>query len=214
MIRENFHLNREDAGIALGQKLLSYKNDDAVVVAIPHGGAPVGAALAKHLSLPFEVMPCRKIPHPAHREKTVAVVTAEEIFVHEIKGIPSDYIYHQTVQLRNAIRRETRYYYGDRPQPDYADKTVILVDDVLKDADVMLAAIRTIRKKKPRRIIVAVAVTVVMDPVVSKLEGFTYLTHAADRESVKALCAELPAVDDHAVRKFLEETNDELICFI
>ena len=40
-------LNREEAGVLLAKKLINYSNKfNAVVVAIPRGGVPVGAVIA------------------------------------------------------------------------------------------------------------------------------------------------------------------------
>jgi orotate phosphoribosyltransferase-like protein len=57
--------NRTEAGVLLSRKLAAYKNSDAVVVGIPHGGVCVASAIADILSLSLEVMPCRKIKNSA-----------------------------------------------------------------------------------------------------------------------------------------------------
>ena len=51
---------------------------------------------------------------------------------------------------RNRIFRE------NRPWPQLAGKTVILVDDGLASGYTMLAAVRVVRRRKPSQIVVAV----------------------------------------------------------
>lgn len=216
MLSEEVTRNREDAGFILAQRLSEYKNGNVVVVAIPHGGVPVGSSLATNLGAPFEVMPCRKISHPAAREKTIASVSADEILLHNTVGIPSDYIYHQTVLLRNAISRESAYYYGGRPQPDFYNRIVILVDDVVKNADTMLAALRSIRRKNPIKIIVAVSIMVLAatPSIIQEADDFIYLQQVDDIEAAESFYVDLPKVDDEEVRNLLDKTNDALICFV
>ena len=216
MLSEEVTRNREDAGFILAQRLSEYKNGNVVVVAIPHGGVPVGSRLARNLGVPFEVMPCRKISHPAEREKTIASVSADEILLHHTVGIPSDYIYHQTVLLRNAISRESAYYYGGRPQPDFSNRVVILVDDVLKNADTMLAALRSIRRQNPVKIIVAVSVVVLSatPPIIQEADDFIYLQQVEDIEAAKSFYVNLPKVEDEDVRDLLNKSNDALICSV
>ena len=54
------------------------------------------------------------------------------------------------------LARRERLYRGDRPPPDVAGRTVILVDDGLATGATMRAAIRALRPQHPARIVVAV----------------------------------------------------------
>ena len=48
--------NRTEAGQILAQKLRTYTNcSDAIVLALPRGGVPVGYEIAKALNLPFDI---------------------------------------------------------------------------------------------------------------------------------------------------------------
>ena len=47
--------NRKEAGLLLAPNLELYRRQDAVVVAIPRGGIPVGYAVADYLDLPLDV---------------------------------------------------------------------------------------------------------------------------------------------------------------
>jgi len=56
--------DRIDAGTQLAEKLLEFKNQKVVVLAIPRGGLPLGAIIAKALNAPLDVALTKKIGHP------------------------------------------------------------------------------------------------------------------------------------------------------
>ncbi len=49
-------------------------------------------------------------------------------------------------------------YRGERPYPDLTGKTVIIVDDGVATGNTMLAAIESVKRKKPAKIILALGV--------------------------------------------------------
>lgn len=58
---------------------------------------------------------------------------------------------------RELARREERYR-GNRPAPQLAGNTVILVDDGLATGSTMMVAVAALRAERPARIVVAVPV--------------------------------------------------------
>lgn len=76
--REPFR-DRVAAGRCLAEKLCSYaERIDTVVLAVPHGGVPVGFEVAKALGLPLEVVSVRKLGVPGTDE--VVCVATPEVF--------------------------------------------------------------------------------------------------------------------------------------
>lgn len=59
--------------------------------------------------------------------------------------------------LAEVKRRETRYR-GDRPFPELTDRIAIVVDDGLATGYTALAAINYVKKRKPKRVILAAPV--------------------------------------------------------
>ncbi|MFX0097364.1 MAG: hypothetical protein ACFE7E_06345 [Candidatus Hodarchaeota archaeon] len=53
--------DREDAGRRLSRELEDYIDRDAIILAIPNGGVPVGYSLAKYLKGRMSVLIVRKI---------------------------------------------------------------------------------------------------------------------------------------------------------
>jgi erythromycin esterase-like protein len=76
----------------------------------------------------------------------------------ESLGIPADWIEGIDAKERRELERRERVYRADRPPPDVAGKTVILVDDGLATGSTMVAAVQAIRQDEPARIVVAVPV--------------------------------------------------------
>ena len=60
-------------------------------------------------------------------------------------------------ERRELARREQRYR-GDRPPPEIAGRTVILVDDGLATGSTMRAAVSAVRREGARRVVVAVPI--------------------------------------------------------
>ena len=60
--------DRQDAGKQLAVKLARYKDEDAVVLALPRGGVVLGAVIAKELGLPLDIVVVRKIGPPDNPE--------------------------------------------------------------------------------------------------------------------------------------------------
>jgi putative phosphoribosyl transferase len=149
--------DRKEAGVLLSKKLAAYKDSDAVVVGIPHGGVCVASVIADTLSLTLEVMPCRQIKNPGDGKNNIGSVSVGDVFMHDCPyTIPQDYIFHQIVLLRNAVAFENKSYYGNGEPASLRFRTVILVDDVLKSSDTMMACLRGIKKQNPLKVIVAV----------------------------------------------------------
>jgi predicted phosphoribosyltransferase len=154
--------NRTDAGRRLAEKLAAYANrPDVLILALPRGGVPVGGEVARTLGAPLDVFLVRKLGVPGYEELAMGAVATGGIRVLNdeiVRGLGiSEHEIDAAVarELQELARRE-RLYRGDRPPPDVADRTVILVDDGLATGATMRAAIHALRQQHPARIVVAV----------------------------------------------------------
>lgn len=158
-IQDTLLQSREEAGQILGRKLHEYEKTNTVVIGIPCGGVCVAAAIAKCLSLPLEVMPSQRIKHPANDNKNLGSVSLTEVFLYDdTDQVPQDFVARQIASLKNANSNEQKFYHANSTQQTLKYKTVILVDDLLKSSEVMLACIHEVKKQKPLKIVVAVPV--------------------------------------------------------
>ena len=155
--------DRLDAGQQLARRLEPYRKARPVVFAIPRGGVPVGAEIARYLDAELDVLVARKRGAPLHAELAIGAVTADgERFLNWdiISQLQVDDAYLEQItkeQGEEARRREQRFR-GGRPPADVKGRTVLLVDDGLATGATMRAAARSLRKREPGRLVVAVPV--------------------------------------------------------
>lgn len=198
--------DRRHAAHLLGERLNDYGDTDTIILAVPGGGIHVGYYLANQLNLILEVMPCKKIKHPAD-SKTIGAVCTDSVVLHEEdNNIPQDYIYHQIQLLRHVIQGQNSRYYQGRNKPSFTDKTVIIVDDLIMTGDTMLACLKTVKKQTPAKIIVAVpAVTPeATRAIAAEMDEIVYLTIEPTAQTIGNLYAEFPNVSDEEVISLLE----------
>ena len=155
--------NRYDAGRQLATRLAAYKNQSAVVLAIPNGGVLVGLGVALALNADFNVIISRKIPLPLSPEGGFGAVTDDgtTILNEEIVkrfNLSQQQINYQVSRVRNDIRQRSLLYHGKKPPSLVKGKTVIIVDDGLASGYTMMAAVESVRYRQPNEIIVAVPV--------------------------------------------------------
>ena len=155
--------NRYDAGRQLAAKLTSYKNDNVIVLAIPNGGVPIAVPVALELGAELDLVIARKLPIPLLPEGGFGALADDgaPIFNQEVlKRFPMNehQINFQIQKVRSDIRQRSLLYRGTRPLPGVAGKTAIIVDDGLASGYTMMAAVESVRRRGPRRIVVAVPV--------------------------------------------------------
>ena len=178
--------NRFDAGRQLAEKLSEYRGQPVVVLAIPNGGLPVALQVALALEVNLDVVISRKLPIPLRPEGGFGAIADDgaailnEAVVKEF-GLTQEQINYEANKVRLDIRRRSLLYRGNRPLAVVSGKTVIIVDDGLASGYTMMAAVESVRRRRPREIVVAVpaasAVAVkqlekVSDRVITVTTGF------------------------------------------
>jgi predicted phosphoribosyltransferase len=216
MVREEVTTiqDRAQAGYLLSKKLAVYKNTDALVVGIAHGGAVVAYHLAQALNVAFAVVPCRKIKHPANGTQTIGSASIDDVLIHDdIHDIPQDYIYHQIQMSRIGIEREYNFYYANKPRPVFADRTIIIVDDMLQENDAVLACLRSVRKQKPKSLIVAVPVVAfsALRTVHQEADDVVFSRMASGFDSVRNIYTSLPSVKEEEIRELLSRSLEAVV---
>lgn len=158
--------NRRTAGRALAQSLARLTLAEPVVVlALPRGGVPVGAEVARLLHVPLELLLVRKIGAPWQPELAVAAVVdgqPPDIVVDAdmlaATGVDDDYVQAQAQrEMREIERRRGVYLRGRAPVPVHG-ATVILVDDGIATGTTVRAALKALRRRSPARLVLAVPV--------------------------------------------------------
>jgi putative phosphoribosyl transferase len=155
-----FH-DRRDAGRALAAALTMYATrPDAIVLALPRGGVPVGYEVAIALHVPLDVFLVRKLGVPGHEELAMGAIASGGVRVLNrdvVEGWAiSPYTVDQVAASEEAeLKRREQEYRDDRPAPQIAGHVVILVDDGLATGATMRAGLVALRQEQPRRLVAA-----------------------------------------------------------
>ena len=157
--------DRRDAGIQLAHALLRFQDRDPVVLALPRGGVPVAFEVARALDAPLDLVLVRKIGTPMQPELAAAAVVdggAMELVrnedVIEAARIPDSWLREQAVRELEEIERRRRLYLGGRARVPIEGKTAIVVDDGIATGATTRAALRAVRRRHPKQLVLAVPV--------------------------------------------------------
>jgi erythromycin esterase-like protein/predicted phosphoribosyltransferase len=156
--------NRADAGRRLAARLTAFRGrSDVIVLGLPRGGIPVAYEVAAQLGVPLDVFLVRKLGVPGHPELAMGAIVEGGIQVLArdlIQDLAIPHALVEQVAVRERLeldRRDVSYRAGRRPAA-VKDRTVILIDDGLATGSTMQAAIVSLRRAAPARIVVAVPV--------------------------------------------------------
>ncbi|MBO8193639.1 phosphoribosyltransferase [Streptomyces oryzae] len=180
---------------------------DPLVLALPRGGVPVAAEVARELHAPLDVLVARKIGLPGRPEYGVGAIAGEDPPVFdetalEMLGLTQDRLSSTVAHERTEMHRRQHLYRGNRPEPRIDGRTVILVDDGLATGVTARAALRYLLRQEPARLVLAV-------PVGSP-QSVQALSHEADT----VICLQQPAVFEAVglwYERFPQITDDEVI---
>jgi len=123
----------------------------------------VGYEIARKLDAPLDVFVSRKLGAPDQPEFGIGAVAVGGVRILNRDvirrlGIPDDYVERVTVRELAEVNRRLRYFRGDRPEPQVGGRTTILVDDGLATGVTARAAVAALRRRRPRRLILAAPV--------------------------------------------------------
>jgi len=156
--------DRTEAGQFLAETLSTYANrDDVVVLALPRGGVPVAAKVAKNLNAPLDVFVVRKLGLPGHPELAMGAIASGGVRVFNGEVVNALRISDEVIDAVSAeelieLQRREKAYRAGLPPLDVEGKTVIVVDDGVATGSTMVAAVSALRQLNAARIVVAAPV--------------------------------------------------------
>ncbi len=178
-------LDRYDAGRQLAPELQQFAPEHPVIVALPRGGVPVAFEVARALHAPLDILAVRKLGAPGNPELAVGAVAEDGSGVLDpgsagMLGMTQVALEQTLARESQELRRRVERYRDGRAPIPVSGRTVIVVDDGLATGLTDLAAVRALRKRDARQIVVAV-------PIGSS-EAVSMLAEEADR----VVCLEVP----------------------
>lgn len=154
--------DRKDAGIRLAEALEKYKGEDVVIFALPRGGVVLGAEIANRLNATLDLVIAKKIGHPTNPEYAICAVAEQGEPIcdsYERARVDSIWFQKEVIRIRDEIRRRRVAYLGEAREYDIEGKTAIIVDDGIATGFTMMAAILEVKKRKPKKVVVAIPIT-------------------------------------------------------
>jgi putative phosphoribosyl transferase len=157
--------DRSEAGRKLAEALAKYRDQDVVVLALPRGGLPVAKEIAAALGASLDLVLVRKVGVPWQPELAMGAVvdgatplTVRNEDVIKLAGVTAAGFAAVRDRELAEIQRRRVLYLGGRPHPELRDRIVIVVDDGIATGATTRAALRAVRKRKPKKLILAVPV--------------------------------------------------------
>lgn len=187
--------NRDEAARLLLERLRPYcENDNPLVLAIPRGAVPMGRIIADGLNGTLDVVLVRKLGHSEQPELAIGAIdeAGNTFFSAWATEVSTNYIESEK-QFQLGVLKTRRAQYT--PMHDAIDpfgRLVIVVDDGTATGSTMIAALRSVRARHPRKLLAAVAV--------ASLEA----SKLVERECDDLVCLKSPA-EFSAVGQFFND---------
>jgi putative phosphoribosyl transferase len=155
--------DRGDAGRQLAAELIVLASEKPIVVGLPRGGIPVAEEVAIALQAPLEPLAVRKLGAPHNPEYGIGAIAEDGTRVFDgealaVLGINGAQLEKIVARETLELRRRVEAYRGERPFPSLEGRIVIVVDDGVATGVTDTAALRAVRRRRPRRLILAVPV--------------------------------------------------------
>jgi putative phosphoribosyl transferase len=203
--------DRRDAGRKLAQvleRLPDLQQDDlrqAIVLALPRGGVPVGYEVACAFHLPLDILIVRKLGVPDQPELAMGAITSGGTVVMNTDIVEALHISEETIAAvivceRLEMERQENAYRGACLPLAVEDRSVILVDDGVATGASICAAARAVQGRASN---VTIAVPIAGD------DACRSLAREADRLVCAAVSGNLGAVGAY-YRNFTPTSDDEV----
>ncbi len=157
------YTDRRAAGRELAERLSSLATENPVVLGLARGGLPVAFEVARALRAPLDVLVVRKIGAPGNPELGIGAIAEGGVrvlnqeLVRELL-VGAEELEAAIARARAEVEARVERYRGGRPPLEVKGRTAIVVDDGLATGGTARAALRAVRAREPRRLILAVPV--------------------------------------------------------
>jgi len=206
--------DRRHAGELLAEKLKLYRDQQPLILAVPRGGVTVAEPVWRELGGELDLIITRKIGAPDQPELAIGAVTGDGFTMLNDQivsrlHVSEEYIGKAADQVQSEIKRRLNDYRGNRPFPSVDDRPVILVDDGVATGYTLLAALRSLQKKNPARLILAVPVGPpdTLSILEREVDELVYVEAPSDFAAVGQFYRDFGQVNDDEVKAVLKNAG-------
>jgi predicted phosphoribosyltransferase len=154
--------SRLDAGRQLAKALAKYRGRNPLVLAIPRGAVEMGAVIAHALQGELDVVLVRKLRSPWSPEFAVGSIDESGwsyLAPHaQSAGADQAYLAKEKAEQIALLHRRRAQYTPARAPADPDGRIAIVVDDGIATGASMIAALHSVRAKKPAKLVCAAPV--------------------------------------------------------
>lgn len=155
--------DRIDAGRQLAGLLTHLVGPDTTVLALPRGGVPVAAEVARALGAPLDVIVVRKLGVPVQPELAMGAIGEngvrfiDQTLVERLQISAAEITAVEERERRELDRRVAQFRQG-RPPVELGGKQAVLIDDGIATGSTARVACQIVREAGARRVVLAVPV--------------------------------------------------------
>ena len=201
--------DRKDAAQQLALALARYKDQHAVVLGIPRGGAETGYYVAQGLHAEFSLLIARKLGHPTNPEYAIGAIAEDGSRYLNPRVTPpveEAMIDKIVAEQQGEIARRIQALRKGAPMPQLKDRIVIIVDDGIATGSTLFASIALCKKQKPSQLVVAAPISSIdmRDHLKQIVDDVVILETPEDYYSVSQGYVSFPQLSDEEAREFFE----------
>lgn len=208
--------DRIEAGKELARLLKQYKRENPLVIALPRGGVAVGFPVARALHSPLEVEIVRKLGAPQNLEFGIGALAEDGILYLDNDLLDYFQISQTTLRLieereKVELERRKKLYRRGKSLGLLTNRSVILVDDGLATGVTARAAILSIKKHHPKKIIFAAPVCSreTAQEIRPLVDSVICVTYPENMEAIGNYYSDFRQMTDKEVLAFLQRINGQ-----